>query len=138
MSGDPEAIRIAAAVIVRADGSTLLVRKQGTRAFMQPGGKIGIGESAAEALARELREELGCDIRGEPKPLGCFSALAANEAGHTVEAELFAAELTGEARIGAEIEELVWLHPDAPCSAPLAPLTRDHVLPLVRAQRRRT
>ncbi len=125
-------IRIAAAVIVRGDGKTLLVRKRGTSAFMQPGGKIAAGESAAEALAREVREELGCEIAGEPKPLGCFSAPAANEAGRIVEAELFALELAGEVRIGAEIEELVWLDPDAPGATPLAPLTRDHVLPLVR------
>jgi len=49
-------IRIAAALLVRADGRTLLVRKRGTRAFMQPGGKIEQGEAPAEALALELRE----------------------------------------------------------------------------------
>ncbi len=136
MTGDARPIRIAAAVIVRADGSTLLVRKRGTSAFMQPGGKIGAGGSAADALARELREELGCAVAAEPEHLGRFSAPAANEAGRTVEAEMFAVEMTGQVAAGAEIEELVWLDPDAPGTTILAPLTRDHVLPLVRAQRR--
>ena len=125
-------IRIAAAVIVREDGRTLLVRKRGTSAFMQPGGKVGAQESGVEALARELREELGCQAAAEPRPLGRFWAPAANEPGRVVEAELFLVELAGAVAAGAEIEELVWIDPDAPGGILLAPLTRDHVLPLVR------
>jgi 8-oxo-dGTP pyrophosphatase MutT (NUDIX family) len=48
------AIRTAAAVIDDGAGNVLLVRKAGTRAFMQPGGKIDAGESAVDALVREL------------------------------------------------------------------------------------
>ena len=132
MSEPQGPIRIAAAVIVDGDGRTLLVRKRGTRAFMQPGGKIAAHESAAEALARELREELGCEVAAKPRSLGSFRAPAANEAGRIVEAELFAVELSGTSSVGAEIEELAWIDPNATGDIPLAPLTRDHVLPLVR------
>jgi 8-oxo-dGTP pyrophosphatase MutT (NUDIX family) len=125
-------IRIAAAVIVDERGRTLLVRKRGTEAFMQPGGKIGPGEPAPAALLRELREELGCDAEGEIRPLGRFSAPAANEAETMVEAELFAVHLLGEIAPAAEIEEARWHDPAEPAPFPLAPLTRDHVLPLVR------
>lgn len=52
-------IRIAAALLIDPQGRTLLVRKRGTRAFMQPGGKIDAGETAVAALVRELHEELG-------------------------------------------------------------------------------
>jgi 8-oxo-dGTP diphosphatase len=126
-------IRIAAAVIVGADGRTLLVRKRGTEAFMQAGGKLGPGETALEALRREIGEELGCAIAGEARPLGRFSAPAANEAGHMVEAELFAVALDGEVRPAAEIEDVAWHDPADLDSRPLAPLTRNHILPLVRA-----
>jgi 8-oxo-dGTP pyrophosphatase MutT (NUDIX family) len=56
-------IRIAAAVIRDRHDRILLVRKRGTTAFMQPGGKIHPNEDALGALARELHEELGCSIR---------------------------------------------------------------------------
>lgn len=34
-------LRIVAAVVLDDDGHVLVVRKRGTTAFMQPGGKIG-------------------------------------------------------------------------------------------------
>ena len=126
-------IRIAAAVIDDGRGQLLLVRKKGTRWFMQAGGKIEPGESALLALGRELQEEIGVTLaEGEARYLGCFQAVAANEAGTTVEAELFHVSLAVAPTIGAEIEEATWVTPDAAEGFPLAPLTRDHVLPLAR------
>jgi 8-oxo-dGTP pyrophosphatase MutT (NUDIX family) len=130
---EPErVIRIAAAVIVDAEGRTLLVRKRGTRAFMQAGGKLSEGETAAMALEREIREELGCGVR-LCRPLGLARAAAAKEEGWTVEAELFAVELTGDVQPAAEIEEILWCEPAGAATLTLAPLTRDHVLSLVRS-----
>ncbi len=130
-------IRIAAAVIVDEGGRTLLVRKRGTAAFMQAGGKLGAGEAAQDALRREIREELGCELAGAPRPLGRFRAPAANEARRMVEAELFAVTLAGEIRPAAEIEDAIWHDPDDLDSIILAPLTRDHALPLARGLGRR-
>jgi 8-oxo-dGTP diphosphatase len=131
-------IHIAAAVIVDEDGRTLLVRKRGTAAFMQAGGKLGAGETSQDALRRELLEELGCNVAGVPRPLGRFRAPAANEVGLTVEAELFAVTLAGEIRPAGEIEDAIWHDPEDMDSVVLAPLTRDHALPLARDLRRRT
>jgi 8-oxo-dGTP diphosphatase len=130
---DSKLIRIVAAVILDDCGRTLLVRKRGTAAFMQPGGKPDRGETDAAALERELVEELGCGVEpGSCRALGRFSAPAANEPGWTVEAELFAARLSGEVRLNGEIEEAVWVDPDVEPSIRLAPLTRRHALPLAR------
>ena len=126
-------IRIAAALIIDDAGRALLVRKRGTGAFMLAGGKIDAGESALEALHREIGEELGCGILAAPAPLGRFSAPAAFEAGQIVEAELFAVTLDGEIRLAAEIEEVAWHDPQDLDSRPLAALARMHVLPLARA-----
>lgn len=128
----PPLIRIAAALILDESGRTLLVRKRGTAAYMQAGGKLGAGETALEALRREIREELGCELGDGARPLGRFRAPAANEAGHEVEAELFAVALAGAIRPAAEIEDAIWHDPADLESIVLAPLTRTHVLPLAR------
>ena len=123
-------IRIAAALLVRGDGQTLLVRKRDTLAFMQPGGKIDAGEQPAEALVRELHEEL--NLRVDPSQavyLGQFSAPAANEPGFTVEAELFKVQVDVAVTPAAEIEEVCWINPMGEGDLHLAPLTRDLILP---------
>ena len=89
-AASPRLIRIAAALLIGPDGRTLLVRKRGTEAFMQPGGKIEAHEQPVHALARELEEELGLVIDpAHATYLGQFSAPAANEPGFVVQAELF-------------------------------------------------
>jgi 8-oxo-dGTP diphosphatase len=126
-------IRIVAALAMNEDGKTLLVRKRGTSAFMQPGGKPIAGEQPLIALDREIREELGCGVApGSDRNLGTFSAPAANEPGSTVQAELFAIRLSGEAEAQAEIEEAIWVDPFALGGLVLAPLTETHVMPLAR------
>lgn len=126
-------LHIAAAILRRADGHVLLVRKQGTSAFMQPGGKIEPSEAPIMALCRELHEELGLKIAGnEPTYLGRFSAPAANEAGWTVTADIFQITCNAPVEAAAEIAEIAWIDPFSPAPIVLAPLTRDHILPLCR------
>ncbi|WP_411380983.1 NUDIX hydrolase [Pseudomonas sp. MPB26] len=126
-------IRIAAAVLIGSDGQTLQVRKRGTQAFMQPGGKIDAGEQPAEALARELHEELNLRIApSDARYLGQFSAPAANEPGFTVQAELFLVRIEGPVTPAAEIEEVRWIDPTGDGGLLLAPLTRDLILPFYR------
>jgi hypothetical protein len=124
-------IRIVAALVEDEARRVLLVRKKGTRAFMQPGGKLRDSESHLAALERELVEELRCSFRpGSPVFLGTFTAPAANENGCFVEAALYRVELAGEISAASEIEEVAWVDPDPPHQIELAPLTREKVLPL--------
>ncbi|MDQ0391523.1 NUDIX hydrolase [Labrys monachus] len=131
-----DAISIVAAVILDESRHVLLVRKRGTRAFIQPGGKIEPSEAPLEALRREIAEELGsgCEFQAAIF-LGRYRAPAANEAGRWVDALLYEVALHGPVAIAAEIEELAWVDAGGPGPIELAPLTRDIVLPLVASGR---
>lgn len=132
MAIDADPIRLATALILDGEGRTLMVRKRGAEALIQPGGKIEAGETATQALAREIAEELGCTVvRAEP--LGRFTAPAAHQPGRHVESELFRIEIAGTPAAGEEIEALFWLTAEEAEAALIAPLSRNHVLPLVKA-----
>jgi 8-oxo-dGTP diphosphatase len=128
---DNRTIKVVAALIRDQEGRVLVVRKRGTKAFMQPGGKLDAGEDDITALSREISEELGCLlVPASIRPLGEFDAVAANEPGCRVQANLYRAEVTGDIAPGQEIDEAIWIDPASPPDIHLAPLTRDHVLPL--------
>ncbi|MFB8387276.1 NUDIX domain-containing protein [Microbacterium sp. NPDC055910] len=128
---DARSIRVSAAVIADDDGRLLLVRKTGTSAFMQPGGKPEPGESADETLSRELQEELGLRVDpGDLRPLGEFTAAAANEPGFVVVADVFVADIGAQTPvIAAEIAELRWVTRADAEHLEVAPLARENFLP---------
>jgi 8-oxo-dGTP diphosphatase len=124
-------IGVVAALIHDDAGRMLVVRKRGTEAFMQPGGKRDAGEDDLTALEREISEELGCRmVPGSACALGQFNSVAANEPGWQVQANVYAVKVDGAIAPQAEIAEALWIDPSAPEAIVLAPLTRDHVLPL--------
>lgn len=64
-------VEVAVAVMLRADGAFLLARRPAGKVYAGywefPGGKVEPGETPAEALTRELREELGIEaLRSYP------------------------------------------------------------------------
>lgn len=60
-------VRVAAAVVVRHDGQVLLAQRPPGKPYEGywefPGGKLEPGETPRQALARELREELGLHVQ---------------------------------------------------------------------------
>lgn len=128
-------IVVSAVCVFDGAGRLLTVRKRGTAMFMHPGGKPEAGETAVQAAARELAEEVGIVL--DPRELqlmGVWIADAANEAATDIEATVFIAPGTWEAHPSAEIAEIRWLDLDsleagAEPTHNLAPLLTDHILP---------
>lgn len=128
----PTTLTISAACLFDDTGRLLLVRKRNTQAFMLPGGKAEPGEDAISALTRELDEELNLSLPAIAlRQLGQFRAAAANEADTWIEASVFQARLPHPVSAAAELEELRWLAPGDALPETLAPLLREHVLPLL-------
>jgi DNA polymerase-3 subunit epsilon len=131
-------LRVAAAIVTDPAGRALVVRKRGAEMFMQAGGKVAPGESALEALTRELRAELDLELDADQAEyLGIFRAAAADESDTIVSAAVFAVPATDGLQPHGEVEELRWIT-SLDVDLPLAPLTRDQLLPLWEQRRTST
>ena len=114
-------IEVAAAVIERADGAFLLARRPAGKVYAGwwefPGGKIGDAETPETALARELHEELGIDVRrAYPWITRVFAYPHA-----TVRLNFFrVVEWSGEAH-PQEGQAIVWQRLDATTAEPMLP-----------------
>jgi len=82
-----------AVAIIRRDGHILLHRASHEQFWSLPGGRVEFGETASEALVREMLEELGCASRPGPlrflvENLFVYEATAVHEVGWYFEVEL--------------------------------------------------
>ncbi|PFG56396.1 NUDIX domain-containing protein [Vibrio sp. ES.051] len=102
------------------DGKFLAVRSKGKDLFYLPGGKREIGESDAEALIREIKEELSVDlVPSSIKYMETFTAQADGKAeGVSVKLTCYFADYSGELLPAAEIEEQKFIdgHDEEICS----------------------
>lgn len=93
------------------DGRILSTRSRGKDCWYLPGGKREAGETDAQALLREIREELTVAL--DPASLqyaGTFTAPAhGHSAGVLVQMTCYHARYTGRLQPAAEIEEVAWL-----------------------------
>lgn len=105
------------AVLSRGDqillvGNERLLAGVATRTWDLPGGRVEAGELLGEALARELREETGLVLRGEPRFLFVQEGRRrhAGQAVHAWRSFFFAAEVEpGEPRPGHEVLAVRWM-----------------------------
>ena len=114
-------VRVAAAVIVRADGAVLLAQRPPGKAYAGywefPGGKLEPGETPAHALARELREELGIGVRAaSPWLVQEFVYPHAH-----VELHFFRVRAWDGEPVGHDGQAFAWQDPGAIAVAPLLP-----------------
>ncbi len=93
------------------EGRILSTRSRGKNRYYLPGGKREPGETDAQTLLREIREELTVAL--DPASLalaGIFEAPAhGHPAGVLVRMSCYYARYTGQLQAAAEIQEVVWL-----------------------------
>jgi len=125
-----------AAGIIIQDRKLLFTRAQDMDFFIDPGGKIEPGETAKQALVRELKEELDIDVaETDLEPFGNFTAEAANNKGKTVHMQAFIVKKwSGTITASAEIEELRWLTADLPNDIQVGSIFGGKVLPKLKEQ----
>lgn len=110
----------------------LLVKKRGSNFLILPGGKPEKSETDAQALSRELQEELGCHLVSDQLTfLGTFSDEAAGMPGVNVTIRLYAGSVIGTPIPHAEIESIVWWTAAEQHHAVLAPSLKNSILPFL-------
>lgn len=125
-----------AAGIIIEDKKLLFTRAEGMEIFIDPGGKIEDGETAKQALVRELKEELSIDVNENDLELfGEYVAEAANHKGRTVHMQAFVVKkYRGEIKASSEIEELRWLTSEVPSDIKVGSIFGGEVLPALKAK----
>ncbi|RFA17275.1 hypothetical protein B7R21_00615 [Subtercola boreus] len=105
-----QAIRVAAVVLLR-ERRVLMVTARGRDVLYLPGGKIDAGETAAEALVRECREEIAVELDGASiRSLFTVTVQAHGEPeGRMVAMELFAATALDEPTASSEVDSVHWV-----------------------------
>jgi ADP-ribose pyrophosphatase YjhB (NUDIX family) len=69
-------------MVIDGENRIFLVKHSYVRGWHMPGGGVDAGETLAQALARELREEGNIELSGEPKLLGIYCNRAASARDH--------------------------------------------------------
>ena len=92
-------------IVTDADEQVLLVRHGYVSGWHFPGGGVETGETCAEALERELKEEAMVEIEGLPRLHGVFLNTQSSRRDHVVVYLIRAFRLLGERAPDWEIEE---------------------------------
>lgn len=133
--GSPVSLRgglipVVAAVVSRGEEVLLALRPAHKRhggMWEFPGGKVDPGEGEAEALARELQEELGVKVIRTGARLASF-----RDPGSAFEIRFLSVEVEGEPR-ALEHDAVAWISPSEARGLPLAPSDRRFVFEVLLA-----
>jgi len=114
----PHSPLVGVGAVVHSEGKILLVKRAkepNKGLWIIPGGLLELGESLEEAVAREVKEELGIDVRVESF-LGIASEIVLDEKGtikyHYVLIDFVVAPLQTEIILNEEAEDYGWFSPE--------------------------
>jgi len=123
-------IEKAGALCIR-DNKLLVVRKKGLEGYITLGGKIELGETPIICLQREVKEEIGCEIKN-PKYFATFSGITINDS-KTLRLRCYTAEFEGDPILNPHdsVDRYYWISYEdfKKSKIPLAPLLKKMVIP---------
>jgi 8-oxo-dGTP diphosphatase len=123
-------LRVVAAALFDAQRRVLLAERPAGKHMAGwwefPGGKVADGEGDAEALVRELREELGIDSRPDAE----LMTLTHEYPDRVVELVLWRASVISGQPQGLDGQQLKWVAPDALAAEQLLEADRPFIAAL--------
>jgi len=128
-----EDIYKASGIIIK-DRKVLAERSIGKEFFIHPGGKIESGETAKQAVVRELKEEFQIDIdEADLELFGSYSAPAANSPEIDVHMDVFmVTKWRGDIVPDSEVEEMLWLTSNVPKDIKVGSILEHETLPRLK------
>ncbi len=126
-------IHKAAGIIIR-DRKLLVEKSKNKEFFISPGGSIEEGETAKQALARELMEEFRITVKeNDMEVFGTFSAAAAGNESKTVVMEVFMIKsFQGEPTPDNEVEKIAWINSVIPQEMKVGSIFEHQIIPLLK------
>lgn len=128
-------IHKAAGIIIK--NKTLLVERSiGKEFFIAPGGQIEKGETAPQALKRELKEEFDIDTdESNFEFFGTFYAQAAGQEDRQLKMDVYIVkDYVGEPTPSSEVEEIAWVTSINEAALKLGSIFEHEVIPRLHAQ----
>jgi 8-oxo-dGTP diphosphatase len=122
------------ALCIIRDNRLLVQEEEDQELYLLPGGRPEAGETPEETLRRELKEELGVDLKLETLVyLGAYDDKAAGQDDASIYIDLYSGDFHGELHPCSEVKRLVWFARDDDWNR-LAPVTRNKILPALLAR----
>jgi 8-oxo-dGTP diphosphatase len=127
-------IHKAAGILIK-DRKLLLGKSFNKDVFIAPGGRIEEGETAKQALVRELREEFQIETNEEDfQYFDTFEAKAAGAEDKIVRMEVYIVkQRSGEPTADNEVEEILWMTSDIPDDIQVGSIFGHEVIPRLKA-----
>ncbi len=130
---EKELIKKSAGILI-VNKKLLVAKSKNKDFFIAPGGKVELGETDKQALARELYEELGVEVKeNDLEEFGTFTAPAAGNESKIVSMHCFVVTAwSGIPTPNHEVEEILWVTSGLPKHIQVGSVFEHEVIPRLK------